>query len=263
MPAFTVILPTYNHGHVLWRAVSSVLAQSFSDFRLLIVDDGSTDNTQRLCEEFRDARVQYFRTGNGGPSAARNFALLRAQSPFVSYLDADNVYHPEFLASFYEIIGQTPGSVFWYCGQRTLVWSRDRQRRWQLVQQRMDVRGNWDLPEALSLRAPDTSSVVHRRELFDHNVRWDPQCRYLEDWQFFVDALTTFGSGRCTWLTKPLVEYRVVEGEAPEGICPLADVAGTARAGRDYLLEKWQRRLSAAGIERLRSAPALAIRTGR
>src|SRR5215211_4427423 len=116
-PLFSIILPTYNRAYVLWRAVESVLAQTEDRWELLVVDDGSTDATPRLMEEFRDGRIRSVKTQNGGPSAARNLGWRMTHAPYVAYLDSDNIWRPEFLAAMLEAIKSRPDKVLWYCGQ--------------------------------------------------------------------------------------------------------------------------------------------------
>ncbi|HXE79727.1 MAG TPA: glycosyltransferase family A protein [Vicinamibacterales bacterium] len=98
-PAVTVILPTYNRAHLLRRAVDSALAQTFDDFELLIVDDGSTDETSAVARSFTDARVRYLRQPrNAGVSAARNRGLREARADLIAFLDSDDEWLPEKLA---------------------------------------------------------------------------------------------------------------------------------------------------------------------
>src|SRR4051812_38606117 len=91
-PLFSIILPTYNRAYVLWRAIESVLAQSEAHWELLVVDDGSIDDTRRLMEEFHDSRIHTVKTDHHGPSAARNLGWQKTQAPYVAYLDSDNTW---------------------------------------------------------------------------------------------------------------------------------------------------------------------------
>ena len=78
-PTFTVITSTYNRCHILWRAIQSVLSQTYPFFEYIIVDDASTDETQKLVEQFTDPRIKYITLPkNKGASAARNMALKKA-----------------------------------------------------------------------------------------------------------------------------------------------------------------------------------------
>ncbi|WP_394740092.1 glycosyltransferase family 2 protein [Natronococcus roseus] len=91
MPKVSVIIPTYNRGDVLSRAISSVLNQSFKDFNLIIVDTGSSDNTETIMSEFSDDRIIYHRIEmRKSASEARNIGIKLSKSPYVSFLDSDD-----------------------------------------------------------------------------------------------------------------------------------------------------------------------------
>ena len=102
MPIVSVIIPTYNRAYVLERALNSVAAQSFTDWELLIVDDGSTDNTFDLVERWRERqpdpnRVHLHTTENRGVSAARNLAARIARAEWLAFLDSDDEWLPHKL----------------------------------------------------------------------------------------------------------------------------------------------------------------------
>lgn len=120
LPTFSVILPTYSRADLLGRAIHSVLAQTYSDFELVIVDDASTDNTGDVVEGFDDDRIVYVRQRvNGGVSAARNTGIRRARGQYISLLDDDDEYLPRFLEETYQQFEVAPASVgFTWCGVR-------------------------------------------------------------------------------------------------------------------------------------------------
>lgn len=105
MPAISVILPTYNRATVLRRAVDSVLAQDFADFDLIVVDDGSADETPTLMRSYRDPRIIYVRQPvNRGGNACRNHGIMQAQSEIICFLDSDDAYLPHklgFVAAYF------------------------------------------------------------------------------------------------------------------------------------------------------------------
>lgn len=88
----SIILPTYNRAEFLGEAISSVLGQSFKNFELIVVDDGSTDRTPQLVKQFTDSRLIYIAQSNKGRSAARNNGLLNARGCYIAFLDSDDVY---------------------------------------------------------------------------------------------------------------------------------------------------------------------------
>lgn len=100
-PFFSVIIPTYNRTTVLGRAVSSVINQTFTDWELIIIDDGSNDNTNELVEKFNDTRISYFYQTNQERSAARNNGIMKAKGKYVCFLDSDDEYYLDYLELLY------------------------------------------------------------------------------------------------------------------------------------------------------------------
>lgn len=97
MPKVSVIIPTYNRRPLVKEAADSALRQSFSDFEVIVVDDGSTDNTYELVEAAKDPRIKYFYKENGGVASARNFGYARARGQFICNLDSDDLWKHNFL----------------------------------------------------------------------------------------------------------------------------------------------------------------------
>lgn len=102
-PFFSVILPTYNREDVIQNAIESVLNQKFENWELIIVDDGSTDNTVKIVKQYDDARIKYYWKKNEERSIARNFGIERAIGAYICFLDSDDEYldnHFETLFNF-------------------------------------------------------------------------------------------------------------------------------------------------------------------
>lgn len=96
-PVFTVIIPTFNREHFLKRTIDSILSQTFKDFELIIVDDGSTDNTKALIDTYADTRIIYFYKENGGQNSALNMGLRNAKGEYIAFCDSDDTWMPEKL----------------------------------------------------------------------------------------------------------------------------------------------------------------------
>jgi glycosyltransferase involved in cell wall biosynthesis len=108
MPYFSIIIPVYNKARFISTTLKSVLNQSFPDFELIIINDGSTDNSEDEILKLKDNRIVYFSKKNEGVSKARNFGLEKATSDFICFLDADDFWYPNFLETFHHYINKSP-----------------------------------------------------------------------------------------------------------------------------------------------------------
>jgi glycosyltransferase involved in cell wall biosynthesis len=107
-PSISVIIPTYNAAKYLNTSVKSVLNQTFKDFELLIIDDGSTDNTKEIVKALDDRRIKYFYQKNQGKSQARNHGIFRSGGKFISFLDADDFYYKTKLKCLLDFLNKNP-----------------------------------------------------------------------------------------------------------------------------------------------------------
>ena len=107
-PQVTVVMPAYNVGQFVRRAVESLQKQTLRNYELLVVDDGSTDQTGRVLDTLaeRDYRITVFHTENGGAPAARNLALDHARGTYVYFMDADDWAEPDMLQDMYDLAEQ-------------------------------------------------------------------------------------------------------------------------------------------------------------
>jgi glycosyltransferase involved in cell wall biosynthesis len=107
-PFFSIILPTFNRAHLLKRALDSVLSQSFTDWELLIVDDGSSDNTREVVQIYLlDPRISYSFEVNSGPAMARNRGIASARGEYITFIDSDDEYLPEHLQTRYDLLKES------------------------------------------------------------------------------------------------------------------------------------------------------------
>ncbi len=107
-PFFSIIIPTFNRAHLIQIPIKSILNQTFEDWELIIIDDGSTDNTQEIVTGFNDSRIRYFWQENQKESAARNHGIVRAQGEWICFQDSDDAYLPDHLAVLYDGIKNNP-----------------------------------------------------------------------------------------------------------------------------------------------------------
>ncbi|MBS7788110.1 glycosyltransferase family 2 protein [Flavobacterium sp. CYK-55] len=98
MPFFSVIIPVYNKAPFIENTIKSVLEQQFDNFELILVNDGSTDDSEQIIHRFSDARIRYYLKKNEGASSARNYGIELSTAPYIAFLDADDYWYPDFLS---------------------------------------------------------------------------------------------------------------------------------------------------------------------
>ena len=101
---FSIIMPVWNRADVVARSIESVLRQTYDNFELIIVDDGSSDNLWEAVSPYTSEKVIFHRIPHSGVCAARNFALNRARGKYIAYLDSDNTWYPNFLSVMSEAL---------------------------------------------------------------------------------------------------------------------------------------------------------------
>lgn len=108
MPFFSIIIPLYNKENFIENTLKSVLNQIFTDFEILIINDGSTDASEEKVLNFNDARIHYYNKENGGVSTARNYGIEKAKSNYITFIDADDYWYPNFLEEMFTNIHLYP-----------------------------------------------------------------------------------------------------------------------------------------------------------
>lgn len=101
---FSIIVPTYNRAAFIRKTIQSALTQTYPNVEIIVVDDGSTDETERIIRSIADSRLHYYYKANGERGAARNFGMARATGHYVTFLDSDDLLYPDYLANAKESI---------------------------------------------------------------------------------------------------------------------------------------------------------------
>ncbi|MFC1851869.1 glycosyltransferase family 2 protein [candidate division CSSED10-310 bacterium] len=158
-PLFSVIIPTYNRAHVLPRVLQSILNQTLIDFELIIVDDGSNDDTAKVIRNFCDDRIHYVKQDNQGVSEARNNGVIHSTAPYLTFIDSDDEALPEWLSSFARALNdKTTGIVC--CGINVVSQSEEKL---EVVYLPKEMGFLFEYQKGLFL----AGSFALRRELFD------------------------------------------------------------------------------------------------
>jgi glycosyltransferase involved in cell wall biosynthesis len=196
-PHVSIIVPVFNAGRYLEQALRSTAAQTYRDFEVVVVDDGSTDRTTLALLEAarRQAGVTVHRTPNCGPAAARNTAIEHARGGYILPLDADDWLAPTFLAKTVPVLDANPEIGICYTwvglvGGHTGIWRT----------------GDFSLRALLS-RCTVHVSALYRRELWAEVGGYDPRfVESWEDWDFWIGAATRGWQARC--VPEVLMYYR-------------------------------------------------------
>ena len=114
-PSVTVVIALYNKVGYVKATIDSVLNQSFTNFQLIVVDDGSTDGSAELVKELKDVRLTVVTIKNSGPGVARNVGLAMAESSYVTFIDADDYWHVSFLQEAVSALEKNPSCEVWLC----------------------------------------------------------------------------------------------------------------------------------------------------
>jgi glycosyltransferase involved in cell wall biosynthesis len=115
---FSVVIPLYNKEQYILRAISSILNQTYKDFELIVIDDGSVDDGANLVAKVRDPRIRLVRQKNGGEAAARNRGIKEANEQYITFLDADDAWEENHLSTLARLIGDFPGAGIYCTGYR-------------------------------------------------------------------------------------------------------------------------------------------------
>ena len=167
-PRVSVVIPTHNRAELLPRAVASVLAQTWTDFELLIVDDRSTDETPGVIARCADRRIRSFRHArNSGQSKALNTGIEHARGDYVAFLDDDDEWLPGKLAAQVALLDAAPPEVgLVYCWHDELEEAGRRRKVWECVANLLDRRR--DEPDEASRRRIGTPRLTLRGDIFEH-----------------------------------------------------------------------------------------------
>lgn len=108
MPKISVIIPLFNKGFIISKTIQAVLAQTYADFEVILINDGSTDNSFEIASQFSDKRIHLFQQENKGAAAARNLGIERSNGEFIAFLDADDYWFPNHLEELVNLAEQFP-----------------------------------------------------------------------------------------------------------------------------------------------------------
>lgn len=243
-PLVTVIIPTYNRKRIIGEAIASVLSQSYSNKQLVVVDDGSTDDTESLVRTFPG--VEYVWQQRGGQASARNHGLLKARGSYVASLDSDDVWDPEFLERSIAIL-ERENLDFTFANWMQEVRTGKERNSFSMYSF-LNAYGklgdeSWNLLDSSQLRhlfvrycpAPSSSMVLRKSSIVS---KWNSELNIADDWCLLLDMILTRDcraafTNKILW-TKRRAGNNVFDGRNRMETVRLLDVEDCASLSRRY-----------------------------
>jgi glycosyltransferase involved in cell wall biosynthesis len=199
-PTVSVVIPAYNAAQFIRKTLDSVLAQTYAVVEVMVVDDGSKDDTCALVETY-GGPVKLLRQKNAGPSTARNYGTRSSSGELIAYLDADDAWKPEKIEKQVKALEANPEAVLCYTG----LLNFNEEEGFEFPSAPTPLA---QLEAELRIRNPRIvpSSVLVRRWAFEQFAGFDPALKGSEDWDF---AIAMLEMGPFVVLEEPLTLYRL------------------------------------------------------
>ncbi len=186
-PLVSVIIPTYNYGSFISESIKSVINQTHDNIEIIVVDDGSTDNTKSVIEEF-GRKVKYVFQENSGPSAARNTGIALSHGEYILFLDADDLLGPTSVEKKARALSSNPKAAM-VCGPNRVFQDKTDS----LPTLVSNIYDGWWLPSAQELDvaifhkniAPPLAFLINRRQVPDDCLLWNESMRFCEDYDYW------------------------------------------------------------------------------
>jgi len=177
----SVVIPTYNRANIITDAVNTVLKQTYQNFEILIIDDGSTDNTENIIKEIQDQRIKYIYQENNGPAKARNNGIKHSKGEYIVFLDSDDLWHPELLEKHIKILNANSniGMVSNHSLYKTFDGQYIRKKTCQAKNNKEYLRYILTEPDKAY---PGPSTTMFKRECFEKVGYFDETLDFCEDW---------------------------------------------------------------------------------
>lgn len=181
MPKTSVVIPAHNSMNYLPETLESVLAQTFTDFEVLIIDDGSSDHIVKWASQIEDVRVKLISQDNRGLAGARNRGIAEAQGEYIAFLDADDLWAPTLLEKQIPCLDNNLAVGLVHSWM--LLVNEAGQSTGRVMTS--EAEGNsWE--QVIEKNVIACTSVIVRRHCFDRVGRFDPKSKPLEDWDMWI-----------------------------------------------------------------------------
>ncbi len=189
MPKVSVIIPTYNRADLLPRAISSVLNQTFKNFELLIIDDGSTDDTKKVVDQFieKDARIAYiWQKNSGGPANPRNVGVEKAAGEFIAFLDSDDEWLAEKLEKQLLVFEKTNFANVGFVGCNATIIETVGKDKIKKTEYKIKYSGKVFNTILAGNFIWSCTNILIKKEALIQTGAFDTKLKYLDDWDMWI-----------------------------------------------------------------------------
>jgi glycosyltransferase involved in cell wall biosynthesis len=239
MTKVSIIIPTYNRSALLPRAIQSVINQTYRDWELLIIDDGSTDNTKDVVDEFikKDSRIKYlYQENSGGPAKPRNVGIRESTGEFIIFLDSDDEMLPEKIAKQLTVFDRSDNIGFVGC--HVFVIETNKIPRIEKISHEGNVLGDLLLGDFIW----SCSNVMVRKDCFlKNNILFDEKMKYSDDWDMWIQLSKKYDFD---YADAPLMRYYFNYG----GNITLTISDVEKMREKEYLINKYHNEYQNLGI---------------
>lgn len=186
MPKFSVVISVYNKEKYISNTLESVLNQTFQDFEIVILNDGSTDNSEMEILAFKDNRIRFFSEDNRGAGAGRNYVIKKAQGDYIALLDADDYWYPFYLEEQLRLITKYPEAYVFATSSEIKRKEKTFQRSYSInLKNKNDLKLNYFKASLLD-SILHSSSTVLKKEVFENVGFYDPNIKSGQDTDLYV-----------------------------------------------------------------------------
>lgn len=209
MPKFSVVISVYNKAGYIADTLKSVLAQTVQDFEIVILNDGSTDESESVIRPFiDDSRVRFYSEENKGAAAGRNYVIQKAQGEYIALLDADDIWKPFYLEEQLKLIEKYPSNNIFATNSEILKKGNTSRRRFSVdLSNKEPVIVNYFEASNLDSILHSSTTVV-KREVFDTVGLYDTNIKSGQDTDLYVRMGLRY---KVVFSPKICVQYRVIE----------------------------------------------------
>jgi glycosyltransferase involved in cell wall biosynthesis len=198
---FSIVIPTYNRAEIISKTINTILSQTFSVFELIIIDDGSTDNTETVINQFSDKRILYKKTSNQERAAARNYGISIAKGDYITFVDSDDIFYSNHLSVAFDNLSKLNYPELFHIRYEITDTDGKVKMRFPYLNENANdnlIKGNF-----MSCNAVFIKHEVAKKNLFNT----DRTLSGMEDWELWLRLAVKYKINYCNTITSAIINH--------------------------------------------------------